>query len=122
MATTKKRRRKKRKNANDPTSTLCSEIAGVRSTLAEDVRGERKKMKKIREGPIIGDQPRPSIRGYGVPVNDQRPGLPTPGPRVDLANRNWTTRPQPTTSPDTGFKLNPENPTAGSLTRNPPFP
>lgn len=32
----------------------------------------------------------------------------------------WT-RPSPTTSTDTGVQLNPQNPTAGSLTRNPPF-
>lgn len=75
-------------------------------------------MKKLKEGPIIGDQPRPAIRGYGVPANDVRPGLPQPTPRKDVIS----TRPQATTSPDTGIQLNPENPTAGSLTRNPPFP
>ncbi|SRR6266581_8598101 len=74
--------------------------------------------KKLREGPIISDQPRPPLRGLSFPQNDIRPGLPKPGPRTDVT---WT-RPTPTTAPDTGFKLNPENPTAGSLTRNPPFP
>src|SRR5437899_2609582 len=73
--------------------------------------------KKLREGPIISDQPRPPLRGLSFPQNDIRPGLPKPGPRTDVT---WT-RPQPTTAPDTGFKLNPENPTADSLTRNPPF-
>jgi hypothetical protein len=72
--------------------------------------------KRIAEGPIIDDKP-PTRTRIPAPTGNQRPGLPAPTPRKDVL---WT-RPQATTSTDTGVQLNPQNPTAGSLTRNPPF-
>ncbi len=68
---------------------------------------------KIREGPIISDKPRPPLRGLSFPQNDQRPGLPTPGPR---AFQPGTYNSMGTTSSDGNANiqgLNPEDSRAG---------
>lgn len=62
--------------------------------------------KKVREGPIPADKPRPPLRGLSFPQNDVRPGLPTPGPRADVT----FTQPQAMTAPATGIALSPETP------------
>lgn len=82
---------------------------------------------KVVEGPIPpADNPQSTrddiLRGArdssGQPLkwahNDTRPGLQAPVSRKDPG---FVTRPQPTTSSDSGFKLDPETPTAGATAR-----
>jgi hypothetical protein len=66
----------------------------------------REIIRKVREGPTMSDKPRPPLRGLSFPQNDVRLGLPTPAPRKDVT---WT-RPQPTTSSDSGISLSPQTP------------
>ena len=86
----------------------------------------REIVRKQREGPIVpADNPQ-SVRddilrgardSTGQPLkwahNDSRPGVQAPVSRKDVV----FSRPQVTTSPDSGFKLNPEKPLAGTTAR-----
>jgi hypothetical protein len=77
---------------------------------------------KIRHGPIVDDRP-PTGARQPASKGDVRLGLPAPTPRVGVT----FTTPQATTSPATGIKLNPENPTSTttgpgtSRSAEPPF-
>ncbi len=64
----------------------------------------REIVRKLKEGPIISDTPRPPLRGLSFPQNDVRPGLPTPNPRIPVT---WQ-RPAPTTSDVTGRVMRPD--------------
>ncbi len=74
---------------------------------------ERKAKEKIREGPLPGpDSQVRALRGQSFPKNDVRPGLPAPTVRKNMLYPV----PQPTTSTDAGYKLNPQDPTGTSGT------